>query len=145
MFYDDLSRDTQCNLILVFNGGCNRERFYGIRLRLIVLEPRMYCQVCNMHVQYWMFVVIFIVFALATSMHFVVSFETIKPACILWSAFKTVRRACFLLSAVRTIRLACLFLSAVKTKKAVSNKAVCFIYCSTVVHAVLRLLYCCPF
>ena len=30
VFYGDLRRKTQCNLILVFNGGCNRQSFYGI-------------------------------------------------------------------------------------------------------------------
>jgi hypothetical protein len=29
VFYNDLAKKTQCNFILVFNGGCNRERFYG--------------------------------------------------------------------------------------------------------------------
>ena len=29
VFYSDLKRQGRCTLILVFNGGCNRERFYG--------------------------------------------------------------------------------------------------------------------
>jgi hypothetical protein len=32
VFYNDLAKKTQCNFILVFNGGCNRERFYACLL-----------------------------------------------------------------------------------------------------------------
>jgi hypothetical protein len=59
VFYTDISHETKCSLILVFNGGCNRKDYYG--------SPDPECRNYPNNVGLWVDVLTFAVFAIQIS------------------------------------------------------------------------------
>lgn len=62
VFYDNLEKADQCILILVFNGACNRNNFYGTanvyvcsssRVHILYCPCYMYIHLCKTHVCKW--------------------------------------------------------------------------------------------